>query len=74
MSEHVQSPEAREAQEELALEKRVRDEHNANALAAQRAEVHHLQSKAFLRYAAGLALVSLNGWVGYAVIQWLEAR
>jgi len=62
-----QSPEAAEAQAELAREQAWRDRHNENALNAQVAEVRHLNSKATLRNA--LAWFITMAWiVGTAVV------
>jgi hypothetical protein len=62
----IQSPEAREAQEELAAEKAWRTQNNANALAAQVAEIRHLNAKANVRNAAAWFITM--AWIVGAVV------
>lgn len=66
MNDHTQSPEAAEAQAELAAEKAWREQNNANALDAQRAEVRHLHSKANLRNAIAWAITM--AWIIAGVV------
>lgn len=70
LPEPVQSPEAKEAQEELAAERRWRHGHNDNALAAQLAEVRHLHAKADLRTAAARGIYGALAIAAAVALRW----